>query len=137
MITKHMTMWTDDLSVNSLVLDNEHKKLFALIDDFYKGIKDNSPRERLEELILGLVQYTKTHFANEEKHMQQIGYPHLNEHKELHQFFVEKTQSYYERLRNGKMILSLEVTNFLKEWLVQHIKGKDQQYAVYEQQVNA
>ncbi len=130
-------MWTDDLSVNSAVLDNEHKKLFSLIDDFYKGIKNNTPREQLQELILGLVQYTKTHFANEEKHMQQMGYPKLEEHRELHQHFIDKTQDYYERLKGGKLILSIEVTNFLKDWLVKHIKGVDQQYAAFEQSVES
>lgn len=125
-------MWTDDLSVNNTVIDNEHKQLFALIDNFYKGIQDNSPRERLEELILGLVAYTKTHFANEEAHMQKMNYPKLKEHQELHQQFIDKTQSYYERLHAGKLLLSIEVTNFLKEWLVKHIKGIDQQYAAFQ-----
>ncbi|MBR8536472.1 hemerythrin family protein [Carboxylicivirga sediminis] len=125
-------MWTEDLSVNNAVIDNEHKELFALIDNFYKGIKDNSPRERLEELILGLVAYTKTHFANEEDHMRRMNYPNLKEHQMLHKEFIDKTQSYYERLKGGKLILSIEVTNFLKEWLVKHIKGTDQQYAAFE-----
>ncbi|WP_234445795.1 bacteriohemerythrin [Carboxylicivirga marina] len=87
-------IWTDDLSVNSTVIDNEHKQLFALIDNFYKGIKDNSPKKRLEELILGLVDYTKTHFANEEEYMARMNYPNLSEHKELHQSFVAKVSSY-------------------------------------------
>lgn len=130
-------MWTEELSVRNLTIDNEHKQLFALIDDFYKGIKDNSPRERLEELILGLVDYTKTHFSNEEKHMQKMGYPKLEEHRELHQHFIAKTQNYYERLTTRKLILSIEVTNFLKDWLVNHIKGSDQQYAAFEQRVTA
>lgn len=125
-------MWTDDLSVNNTLIDNEHKKLFALIDSFYNGIKDNSPRERLEQLIGGLVDYTKTHFANEENHMRRMNYPQLKEHQQLHQHFIDKTQNYYDRLKEGKLILSIEVTNFLKEWLVKHIKGSDQQYVLFE-----
>ncbi len=130
-------MWTDDLSVNSAVIDNEHKRLFELIDNFYKSIKDNSPKERLEELIIGLVNYTKTHFANEEAHMRTMNYPNLAAHKELHVQFVDKVTSYYDRLKSGKLILSIEVTNFLKDWLVNHIKGSDQQYAAFERTLKA
>ncbi|WP_439181597.1 bacteriohemerythrin [Carboxylicivirga taeanensis] len=136
-MTKIQTMWTDDLSVGNTTIDNEHKQLFALINEFYRGIKDESPRERLEELILGLVNYTKSHFSNEEKHMLQMAYPQLKEHQEAHQFFIEKTQNYYERLHAGKLILSIEVTNFLKDWLVKHIKGTDQQYAAFERNLKA
>lgn len=126
-------MWTNELSVNNIQIDNEHKQLFSLIDKFYKGIRDNSPKERLEELILGLVNYTKTHFANEEVHMAKMNYPDLESHKQLHAQFVDKVYSYHERLTNRKMLLSIEVTNFLKDWLINHIKGSDQQYAAFEE----
>jgi len=126
-------MWTEDLSVNDLSIDNEHKHLFDLIDNFYKSIKDNSPKERLEELILGLVDYTKTHFANEEAYMQKMNYPDLEAHKRLHDAFIDKVHNYYERLKGGKLILSIEVTNFLKDWLTNHIKGTDQQYVLFEE----
>ncbi|WP_255433983.1 bacteriohemerythrin [Carboxylicivirga sp. M1479] len=124
-------MWTKDLSVDNKVIDKEHQQLFALIDNFYAGIKDNSPRERLEELILGLVDYTKIHFKNEEDYMVEINYPDLAKHQALHQSFIDKVNNYYERLKNGKLILSIEVTNYLKDWLVNHIKGSDQQYAAF------
>ncbi|WP_430814537.1 bacteriohemerythrin [Carboxylicivirga sp. RSCT41] len=125
-------MWTNDLSVDNVMIDNEHKQLFMLIDNFYKGIKENSPKERLEELILGLFNYTKTHFRNEEIHMRNMNYPDLENHQSLHAKFVDQVNNYYDRLKGGKLILSIEVTNFLKEWLVNHIKGSDQQYAAFE-----
>lgn len=128
-----MIKWTDDLSVNNVGIDNEHKKLFSLLDGFYKGIMDNSPKERLQELILGVLDYTKTHFAREEAYMKRIGYPELENHRKQHKLFVDKTNTFYVKMRDGKMILSLEVTNFLKDWLVNHIKGSDQQYSRFAQ----
>ena len=128
-----MIMWTDDLSVKNQQIDKEHQQLFQLIDNFYIGIMDNSPRERLEELIIGLVDYTSTHFENEEKHMMLMNYPDLEAHRKLHQHFIEKVKNYHERLISGKLILSIEVTNFLKDWLVNHIKGSDQQYAAFDE----
>lgn len=122
-------MWTNDLSVNNVEIDNEHKKLFNLLTSFYDGIKNNSPKLQLQELINGLLDYTKTHFAREEAYMIRIGYPEFEDHKKQHEEFIEKAQAFHTKISDGKMILSLEVTNFLKQWLVNHIKGTDQKYA--------
>lgn len=124
-------MWTEDLSVNNVNIDNEHKQLFALLDDFYKGIMENSPKLRLQELIKGLLEYTQTHFAREEAYMQRLGFPEFEAHKKQHDLFIDKANTFYTKMTEGKMILSLEVTNFLKDWLVTHIKGSDQKYARY------
>ncbi len=126
-----VTMWTDDLSVDNREIDNEHKQLFSLLDSFYKGIMDNSPKVRLQELIVGLLDYTKTHFAREEVYMKRMGFPELENHKKQHELFIDRANSFYTKMADGKMILSLEVTNFLKDWLVNHIKGSDQRYAQF------
>lgn len=122
-------MWTDDLSVNNVDIDNEHKQLFALLDSFYQGLMDNSPKLRLQELIIGLIDYTKTHFTREEAYMRRLAFPEYEMHKKQHDLFIDKAESFHGKLKEGKMILSLEVTNFLKDWLVNHIKGSDQKYA--------
>jgi len=93
----------------------------------------NSSKERLEELIGGMTDYAKTHFANEEEYMLSINYPELEAHKQLHQEFIDKVNDYTTRLKSGKLILSIEVTNYLKQWLTNHIKGMDQHYAAHAQ----
>jgi len=122
-------MWTDDLSVNNVDIDNEHKQLFALLDSFYQGLMDDSPKLRLQELIIGLIDYTKNHFTREEAYMRRLAFPEYEMHKKQHDLFIAKAESFHAKLKAGKMILSLEVTNFLKDWLVNHIKGSDQKYA--------
>jgi hemerythrin len=42
-----------------------------------------------------------------------------------------KITEFYEKIKQDQLILSLEVTNFLKTWLINHIKGVDQQYAKF------
>jgi len=129
-------MWTDDLSVNNVEIDNEHKQLFALLDSFYQGLMDDSPKLRLQELIIGLIDYTKTHFTREEAYMRRLAFPEYEMHKKQHDLFIDKAESFHDKLKTGKMILSLEVTNFLKDWLVNHIKGSDQKYARFARERN-
>ena len=124
--------WTQDLSVNNATLDQQHQKWIKLLDDFYTGIKDGKSREVLEQLILGMLDYTKYHFAQEEKYMESIGYPHLEAHKKLHADYIAKIEEYHQRIVDGKLIISLEVTSYLKTWLLNHIKGEDQRYAAHK-----
>lgn len=53
------------------------------------------------------------------------------EHREKHRFYEVKISEYHERIKEGKMVLSLEVTNSLKTWLINHIRGVDPQYAAF------
>ncbi len=121
--------WTPELSVKNDRLDKQHQQWIKLLDDFYEGVRMGKPKEVLEQLILGMLEYTRYHFKEEEKHMKSIGYKDLERHKELHAEYVKKIEEYHERLMNGRLILSLEVTSYLKTWLINHIKGTDQRYA--------
>ncbi|HBG86669.1 MAG: hemerythrin family protein [Bacteroidales bacterium] len=123
--------WTDDLSVKNEMLDAEHQKWILILNDFYQGLMDKKPKEKLLELVIAMLDYTKYHFASEEKYMKSINYPKLAEHQEKHRFYEAKISEYHERIKEGKMVLSLEVTNFLKTWLINHIRGVDQQYAAF------
>lgn len=121
--------WTEDLSVGHEPLDLEHQKWIAILNDFYEGLKDGKSKEKLVELVVAMLAYTRYHFASEEKYMKSINFPDFEEHKKKHDFYAAKITEFHEKIKNGKMVLSLEVTNFLKTWLINHIKGTDQNYA--------
>lgn len=121
--------WTPELTVNNEQLDKQHQQWIKLLDDFYEGIKQGKPKEELKKLIIGMLNYTRYHFKEEEQHMQRIGYPNLEKHKALHAEYIQKIEDYHERMMSGRLILSLEVTGYLKTWLINHIKGEDQRYA--------
>jgi len=124
--------WTPDLSVLNDGLDKEHQKWIAILNDFYEGLMDGKSKEKLEGLVEAMLDYTKYHFSSEEKYMASIGYPNLQEHKAIHKAYVDKISEFHEKIKAGKFIVSLEVTNFLKNWLINHIKGTDMQYATFK-----
>lgn len=121
--------WTPDLSVKNDTLDKQHQQWIKLLDDFYVGIQAGKSREVLAQLILGMLDYTKYHFSEEEKYVTSIGYPNLESHKKLHAAYIAKIEEYHQRIVDGKLIISLEVTSYLKTWLINHIKGEDHRYA--------
>ena len=125
--------WSTDYQVNNTEIDKEHQSLFDILNDFYKGIQDGSSKEKLARLIEGLLEYAQIHFTHEEEYMQSVNFPGLDAHKKEHEAFMKKTNKFYEKYTSGKLLLSLEVTNFIKEWITHHIKNEDKKYAVFAQ----
>ena len=123
--------WTADLSVKNDELDQEHQRWIELLNGFYEGLKEGRSKEALSELIMGMIDYTNYHFNSEENYMESIGYPDLDKHKILHNEYIGKLNEYYDKIVSVTMILSIEVTNYLKNWLVNHIKGTDQKYSSF------
>jgi hemerythrin len=120
-------IWNDDFLTGTSEIDEQHRRLVALIDEFYGELRKAEPHESLERLLRGLVDYTRYHFATEEGYMRRAGYPRLKEHVAQHAAFVEKIEDVVNRLVKGELVLSLEVTAYLREWLSHHILGVDKE----------
>jgi methyl-accepting chemotaxis protein/hemerythrin len=123
--------WTDDLSVNIQSIDDQHKKLINMINNFYDSFKSGQSSKKLVELVEGLKEYTLYHFSAEEELLAKHGYPGYDAHEEQHISFVEKVDDVQRRIKSGKMVVSVEVTNFLKDWLANHIKKTDREYSSF------
>ena len=121
--------WTEALSVKIDSIDAQHKKLFDLLNEFYDNIKMKSNSSSILKLVTGMKEYTQKHFSMEEKYMSQHGYPKFKEHQLEHAQFIKKVEDLEERLKKGSLIISFEVTNFIKEWIKNHIQTTDMQYS--------
>ena len=121
--------WTENFSVKVPSIDEQHKKLFGLINDFYSGFNEKSIKERMTELIKGLKDYALYHFSTEEKYMEMYNSPGYKNHKKEHEIFIEKIADISERYESGRLVVSLEITNFMKDWLTNHILGTDKKYS--------
>lgn len=72
--------------------------------------------------------YTVSHFREEEAFMAIIKYSDLEEHRKKHVRFVQRISEARQAMNEGQQV-SLQLLNFLRDWLVQHIKTEDQKYA--------
>ena len=120
--------WTDELSVGVKLFDDDHKKLVELINDLNQLIIVGDKTSALEKALAGLILYTKKHFGNEEAFMVKHGYLAYEKHRAEHTELTEKVIDFQERLESGKANFSLELITFLRDWLINHIKGTDMQY---------
>lgn len=123
--------WRDEFSVKVAEIDKQHKKLFDYINEIHEAMKAKKTNEELGKIIEKLTNYTVDHFKTEERYFERFNYPNTAVHKVEHQVFVEKVNKFREDFSKGKMLLSLEIVNFLKDWLINHIQGTDQQYSSF------
>lgn len=121
--------WTDKMSVGVAVLDNDHKKLVDMVNNLFDGIQAGQGKDALGKILDGLIAYTVEHFKREEQFFAQTGYSEAAAHKAIHEDLCKQVLAVQEKYKSGATTtLSLEVMNFLKNWLVNHIQGADKKY---------
>ena len=123
--------WTDEFSVGVAHLDDQHKKLVELINELFDAMAVGKGRDVLDGVIGELQKYVLIHFQSEERMMLINGFAGLEEHKEEHARFIEKIKEFKEKFESGDRKLTIEVVDFLKDWIINHINGMDKQYAVF------
>jgi len=123
--------WSDRLSVGVDVIDDQHKKLVSIINKLYDAMKDRKGSEILGDVLSELIDYTKYHFTTEETLMKDNAYPDYQTHKSSHSQFVERVMDIELELKAGKIALSVQVFQFLIDWLDKHVQEEDNKYAPF------
>ena len=123
--------WNDSFSVGSEEIDSQHRNLVGMLNGLHEAMSRGRGRDIMVATITNLVAYTRTHFRTEEDLFKHVGYPHTAAHVKEHQAFTGKITDFRDRFSAGKAALSVEVMNFLSDWLKNHIMGSDKQYVPF------
>jgi hemerythrin len=122
--------WSSAYSVNHAMLDEQHQKLFSIINSLHEAMFAKKGRECVGQAIRELVEYTHKHFADEERQMELHGYTGLAEHKKVHAELLNKVRDIERQYNHSSESVAGEMIGFLvSDWLVKHILGMDKQYA--------
>lgn len=109
--------WREGFRINVPQVDNEHKHLFELVKQLDLGTVD----ETIEELLT----YVVTHFTNEQKLMEDSGYPAFEEHLKLHEQFGATVAEFLGSSDDWTEERVQELRRFLNKWLIGHIMTHD------------
>lgn len=123
--------WSDKYSVNIREIDDQHKKLISMVDTLHTAMRQGQGKAALDSILKELIQYTRTHFATEERLMKLNGYPDYDAHKAKHDKMTDKVAKIYRDYQDGKVSITLDVMKFLQDWIDKHILSTDKQYAPY------
>ncbi|MBL8259369.1 MAG: bacteriohemerythrin [Candidatus Competibacteraceae bacterium] len=121
-----LLQWTQELNTGIAWIDEQHQQIVHYINDLHDA-KQARETGKIGEVMENLIQYTVTHFAEEEKMMERAGYPLTEVHKGVHKRFVEKVGQMNARHKIG-IDTSEELLNLLEGWLFSHIRVNDNGY---------
>lgn len=123
-----MFPWSSQYSVGVPEMDAQHRRLVGLLNRLHEAMATGQGRAVLSSILNDLAQYTQSHFRAEEALMRQHDYPELASHRAEHERLTSTVQRHIADLQASKITLTVQVMQFLKEWLVTHIMGWDKEY---------
>ena len=121
--------WNDRLSVNIREIDGQHKELVDMVNRLHDAMKGGKADAILFQIVAEMKKYAANHFATEERLFKAHKYPDFDAHHAEHTAFVAKVVQVEKDLTSGKCAMSMDILNFLSNWLVNHIKGTDKKYS--------
>ena len=120
--------WSPELSVGLFRLDRQHKDI---IDTFNKLLAVADARvdsEIVSDTLTKLTQYACEHFRDEERLLEQVAYPGIEEHRKEHEQFRETIALCCVATSRGVGNVPRDLLAYLHDWLNHHLLEQDLKY---------
>jgi hemerythrin len=126
--------FTDAYKTGIDFVDEEHRKLFEIIEQANDLIHEQLLHDKYDEIVHVITQlreYTELHFSDEEAYMERIGYEGITLQRYAHHSFIERLKEIdLEVMDDNQQAYLEELVDFLLEWLIHHIQKMDKQIPV-------
>lgn len=129
--------WTDDLYTGSALIDGDHRKLIGLLNTLFGTMESRQGNARMSRAMNDLIAYSEAHFGREEAEMERIQYVASLAHRAEHAKLIRQLVELKSMLDAGGRINIPAVSDFLSEWLRQHILTVDLKLAAALRQRSA
>jgi hemerythrin len=126
-----MFEWNASYSVGVGSVDAQHQNLFAMCRELHGAMVAGQGKAALARILDRLVQYTVVHFAHEERLMRLHDYPDVAAHRAEHEALTKQVLKFQEDFTAGRASITVQLLQFLRNWLQHHIQASDQRLAPY------
>jgi len=121
--------WEKEYELGLSVIDSQHKQFIETLSQLYDAVSKMQAKETIQKIFDGLADYLLFHFKNEEEYFKEFNYQGAEEHKKAHQEFRQKINDFQARsLAGDNDLISLELLDYLEDWLVKHLDDMDKKY---------
>ena len=120
--------WEKKYDIGIPKVDAQHRTLVDMLNKLNAAKKTEQAPQVIEQTLNGLLNYTKTHFADEETAMRDAKYPELARHRQEHLDLTDQVI-----LLQKKAPVTFELLSFMSDWLKFHICDSDRKFGEYVQ----
>ena len=123
-----MYEFTEDCMIHIEQIDNEHRKLFQMLNEAFTMVQETEDVSAITiSLLSNLKNYAMTHFAHEEAYMESIHDPELSLQKTQHAMFARKVNSFVPDTSSPEAARKSlnDLLTYLVRWLYRHILCSD------------
>ena len=120
--------WEKKYEVGIPKVDDQHRTLVDMLNNLNAAKKTEQAPQVIEQTLRGLLNYTKTHFADEETAMRDAKYPELARHRLEHLDLTDQVM-----LLQKEAPVTFELLSFMSDWLKFHICDSDRKFGAYLQ----
>lgn len=132
-IVPNILEWNDKYSVGVVSIDEQHRRLFQIINDFNNEINKSGVSKLItfKHTASKVVEYVKYHFSWEEELMQKTDYPGYAKQKTEHNAFIKELLEDAARFDDRNPKSATRFLNFLVGWVQHHIVHLDRDLGQY------
>ncbi|SBV93567.1 putative Hemerythrin [uncultured Alphaproteobacteria bacterium] len=114
--------WSRRFELGVPFIDSDHKVLVGLLNRMNDAARTDGDLADIGGILSGLVDYTRYHFAREERAQDAAGYPDIDEHREQHARLAIEARRLFEAYRRDPGGIEVgDILDFLSDWLMDHI----------------
>ena len=120
--------WSESFRVDVSQLDDQHRTLFSLVNTLSQAIGSTGMVEGHDREKREVVEFCRTHFAEEEALMKAYAYPRYDMQKRAHESLLGQLERFVSAAERRARPRSETAVDYLKDWLIKHTLLEDLQY---------
>lgn len=123
--------WLDKYNTKNKTIDSQHLKIIEYANKVYNALHSGNKNE-VEEAFRGAIEYTKFHFAEEQKMQVQHKdkYDKVKEHFDEHRMFEKTIEDQYKKFQTSSdwRQIAENFSHLLEKLLIEHIGVWDKEF---------
>jgi len=123
--------WKNGFDIGIAEIDEQHRSFLDCLNDCSAQIVSEKKASIDQGLIDRLRAYAAMHFRFEENLMVAKGYPEIEQHRKMHEYFESQVAELEASITNQRGRSIESVLSFLRDWFLNHIIEQDKKYAPY------